>query len=34
VCAEHGVPYRVHDTFGDAIRSHYRLLRENGRGGQ
>jgi linoleoyl-CoA desaturase len=30
VCAEHGVAYRVHDTFGDAIRSHYRLLRDTG----
>jgi linoleoyl-CoA desaturase len=29
VCAERGVPYRVHETFGDALRSHYQLLREN-----
>jgi linoleoyl-CoA desaturase len=32
VCVERGVPYRVHQTFGDALRSHYRLLRANGRG--
>jgi linoleoyl-CoA desaturase len=31
VCAERGIPYRVHDTFADALRSHYRLLRESGR---
>src|SRR5262249_15432714 len=31
VCAERGVPYRVHDTFADALRSHYRLLRDSGR---
>jgi linoleoyl-CoA desaturase len=31
VCEERGVPYRVHKTFGDALRSHYRLLRENAR---
>lgn len=31
VCAERGVPYRVHETFGDALRAHYRLLRGNAR---
>jgi linoleoyl-CoA desaturase len=31
VCAEHGVAYRVHETFVAALRSHYRLLRENAR---
>jgi linoleoyl-CoA desaturase len=31
VCAERRVPYRVHETFGDALRSHYRLLRGNAR---
>jgi linoleoyl-CoA desaturase len=31
ICAERGVPYRVHDTFRAALRSHYRLLRGNGR---
>jgi linoleoyl-CoA desaturase len=31
VCAEQGIPYRVHATFADALRSHYRLLRDNGR---
>jgi len=31
VCAERGVPYRVHDTFRAALRSHYRLLQANGR---
>jgi linoleoyl-CoA desaturase len=29
VCLEYGVPYRVHKTFGDALRSHYQLLRQN-----
>jgi linoleoyl-CoA desaturase len=31
ICAERDIPYRVHQTFGEALRSHYRLLRANGR---
>jgi len=31
ICAERGVPYHVHETFTEALRSHYRLLRANGR---
>jgi linoleoyl-CoA desaturase len=34
ICAERGVAYRVHDSFADALRSHYRLLRASGRGPQ
>jgi linoleoyl-CoA desaturase len=31
ICAERGVTYHVHQTFGAALRSHYRLLRAHGR---
>ncbi|HXT69920.1 MAG TPA: acyl-CoA desaturase [Vicinamibacterales bacterium] len=31
ICAERGVAYHLHDTFGAALRSHYRMLRANGR---
>jgi linoleoyl-CoA desaturase len=31
MCAERGVDYRVHETFGAALRSHYRLLRAQGK---
>jgi linoleoyl-CoA desaturase len=31
ICAERGVDYRVHETLGAAVRSHYRLLRAQGR---
>ncbi|MFK7951620.1 MAG: fatty acid desaturase [Ekhidna sp.] len=30
IAKEHGVPYNCHDTFGDAISSHYRTLKKFG----
>lgn len=30
-CEAHGIPYKVHDSLGGALRSHYRWLRRLGR---
>jgi linoleoyl-CoA desaturase len=32
VCHRHGLPYKVNQTFSGALASHYRLLRDLGRG--